>query len=118
MAAAQYDFVIEQGTTTVKLFVWKSADGTPINLEGYSARMQIRASTQADTYLMELTTENGRIRLTPLEGKIELKLSAAETSAIDWKRGKYDLELVSSTGFVIRLLFGLVTVSKEITREQ
>lgn len=117
MAAAQYDFVIEQGTTFVKSFRWKDSNGDPINLTGYSALMHVRTSVTSDTVLVEFSTANNRIQITPDEGKVDLVLSSTETSAIDWKRGKYDLELVSSTGFVTRLLFGLVTVSKEITRE-
>jgi hypothetical protein len=43
-------------------------------------------------------------------------VSAADTGAITWQRGRYDLELVSSTGIVTRLLYGDVEVSKEVTR--
>jgi len=45
-----------------------------------------------------------------------LLVAAADTGAITWQRGKYDLELVSSTGVVTRLLYGDVEVSKEVTR--
>jgi hypothetical protein len=116
MTAAAYDFVIEQGATLDKSFVWKDSTGTVINLSGYTARMQIRQTAASSTVLLELTTLNGRIIITAGEGKIRLLVTAADTGAITWQRGKYDLELVSSAGIVTRLLSGDVTVSKEVTR--
>lgn len=116
MTAAAYDFVIEQGATLDKTFVWKDSTGTVINLSGYTARMQIRQTVGSSTILLELTTLNNRIIITPGQGKIQLLVAAADTGAITWQRGKYDLELVSSTGVVTRLLYGDVEVSKEVTR--
>jgi hypothetical protein len=116
MTAAAYDFVIEQGSTLDKAFVWKDSTGTVINLSGYTARMQIRQTVSSTTVLLELTTLNNRIIITPSEGKIRLLVAAADTGAITWQRGKYDLELVSSTGTVTRLLYGDVEVSREVTR--
>jgi hypothetical protein len=116
MTAAAYDFVIEQGATLDKTFVWKNNAGVVINLSGYTARMQIRQTVSSSTVLLELTTLNNRIIITPAEGKIQLLVAAADTGAITWQRGKYDLELMSSTGTVIRLLYGDVEVSREVTR--
>ena len=116
MAAAQYDFVIEQGTTFVKSFRWKDSNGDPINLNGYSALMHVRTSITSDNVLLELSTENKRIQVIPEEGKLDLVLSSTETSAIDWKKGRYDIELISDTGTVTRLVHGVISISKEITR--
>jgi hypothetical protein len=116
MAAASYDFTIEQGTTLSQIFVWKTSDGVVIPLTGYSARMQVRASIASPDVLLELTTTNGLIIITPNDGKIELRCTPSVTSAITWSRGKYDLELVSPAGVVTRLLYGNISVSKEVTR--
>jgi hypothetical protein len=116
MTAAAYDFVIEQGSTLDKAFVWKDSAGAVINLSGYTARMQIRQTVSSSTVLLELTTLNNRIIITPGEGKVRLLVAAADTAAITWQRGKYDLELMSSTGTVTRLLYGDVEVSREVTR--
>lgn len=116
MTAAAYNFVIEQGATLDKTFVWKDSTGTVINLSGYTARMQVRQTVGSSTILLDLTTLNGRIIITALTGQIRLLVAATDTAAITWQRGKYDLELVSSTGVVTRLLYGEVEVSKEVTR--
>lgn len=116
MAAATYDFEIEQGATLIKPLVWKDDAGTPRNLTGFTARMQVRQSASSDDVLLELNTENGRIQITAGTGTVTLIFSAATTAAIDWRRGKYDLELVASDGTVTRLIEGEISVSKEITR--
>jgi hypothetical protein len=117
MPAAQYDFAIEQGATTIRSFVWKSSDGTPVDLTGYAARMQVRRSVSAADVLLEASTFNNRIQLDPLAGRITLVLPADVTAAINWTRGRYDIELVSPDGDVTRLVQGEITVSKEITRD-
>lgn len=116
MTAAAYDFVIEQGATLNKTFVWKSSDGVVIPLTGYTARMQIRATVSSPDILLELSTSNGLIVITPNAGQIALICGPTVTSVITWRRGKYDLELTSPTGVVTRLLYGEVEVSKEVTR--
>lgn len=116
MAAATYDFVIEQGTTLNKSFIWKSSDGVVIPLTGFTARMQVRATQASPDVLLALSTADATIVITPNAGKVTLSLSSTATAAIAWRRGKYDLELVSPTGVVTRLLSGTIEVSREITR--
>lgn len=116
MAAASYDFEIEQGATLVKPIVWKDSTGTAVNLTGYTAKMQIRKSVSAADVLLELSTTNGKLTITPNTGTVTMTFSATTTAAIDWSRGKYDLEVTSSSGIVTRLIEGEITVSKEITR--
>ncbi len=116
MPAATYNFKIEQGTTLLKPVVWKDSNGAPVNLTGYTAKMQIRASAYSDEVLLELSTTNGRITLDAVAGKVTLIFSPTITSAINWRRGKYDLELTAANGTVTRLIEGEITVSQEVTR--
>lgn len=116
MAAATYNFEIEQGATLTKPFVYKTSTSTAINITGYTARMQVRSSVKSADVLLELNTENTRIVLGGTTGTITLQLTAAVTAAITWTKGVYDLELVNAAGVVTRLLQGEITVSKEVTR--
>jgi len=116
MAAANYDFEIEQGATLIKPIVWKDSAGVPVNLAGYSARMQVRRSASSDDVLLEMTTQNGKIQIAAATGTVTLVFGATTTAAINWRRGKYDLELVSADGTVTRLIEGEISVSPEITR--
>ncbi|MNJ76446.1 hypothetical protein D3C77_737290 [compost metagenome] len=75
--------------------------------------MQIRAQL-GGAVLLELTTENGALAITSL-GTITRTLSAAQTAALTWTEGVYDLEVQFPDGTVQRYLQGTVTVSREVT---
>ncbi|MCQ4274501.1 hypothetical protein [Stutzerimonas degradans] len=85
----------------------------PVDLTGATARMQIRAQL-GGAVLLELTTENGALAITGL-GTITRTLSAAQTAALTWTDGVYDLEVQFPDGTVQRYLQGAVTVSREVT---
>lgn len=112
------NLAIEQGATFRKPVWWKAGNPlAPVDLTGWTARAQFRAEIDSTVVLLELTTENGGITITPLEGKVEFYLSAIETADIDWETAVYDLELVQSPEEVKRLCSGSITVSKEVTRD-
>lgn len=111
-----YSFTIYQGATFSRVLTWKDEAGTLINLTGFTARMHIRTSKDAAAPFVTLTTENGGITLGGALGTITLAIAAAATAILSEESGVYDLELVSGTGVVTRLLEGAVTVSKEVTR--
>jgi tRNA threonylcarbamoyladenosine modification (KEOPS) complex Pcc1 subunit len=90
--------------------------GVAVNLTGYTARMQVRSTLESAEALIELTTANGRIALGGSAGTITLTISATDTAALTAGRGVYDLELVSGSGIVTRLLQGVATISRNVTR--
>jgi len=115
MAATTYDLLIEQGATFSQLITYEEA-GVAINLTGYTARMQVRSTLESASTVVELTTANGRIALGGAAGTITLTISATDTAALTSGRGVYDLELVSGGGIVTRLLQGVATISRNVTR--
>jgi tRNA threonylcarbamoyladenosine modification (KEOPS) complex Pcc1 subunit len=115
MAAMTYDILIEQGATFSESMVYKD-QGVAINLTGYTARMQVRSTLESATTVVELTTANDRIALGGTAGTITLTISATDTAGLTAGRGVYDLELVSGSGIVTRLLQGVATISRNVTR--
>jgi len=85
----------------------------PVDLTGSKARMQIRAGL-GGALLLELNTENGGLAITG-PGTLTRTLSAAQTAALTWTDGVYDLEVEYADGTVQRYLQGAVTVSREVT---
>lgn len=118
MAAGLYDIVIEQGTTWNLSLTWKDAEGNPIVLTGYSARMQLRSSYEDPQPMVELlsTGENPRIVLTAATGGIVLTLEDSVSENLVPGHAVYDLELESPSGVVTRLLEGSVLIRPEVTR--
>lgn len=117
MEPFKHPLKIIQGATFNDVTTWQS--GTPpvaVNLTGCTARMQVRAKIADSATLLSLTTENGGIELGGIAGTVAIKISATDTSAITWKGGVYDLEIVFADGTVRRLLSGGVSVSPEVTR--
>jgi hypothetical protein len=117
--SAPLNFTIHQGATWQRTVILKNPDGTVMNLTGCTARMQIR-SNYADfaggAPLADLTTANGKIVITALEGKIVLTISAAETQTFTWRNAFYDVEVVFADATIRRILEGRVEVKPEVTR--
>tara|TARA_Y100000385_G_scaffold113386_1_gene117645 strand:+ start:1526 stop:1909 length:384 start_codon:yes stop_codon:yes gene_type:complete len=126
MAAGKYSFIIEQGATTDFEIIWKDAEGSRSDLTGYHARMQIRSDYGANSTLYASLSSSlkadgtglnlsGSLGNNPLSsGSIGIFISAASSSAFDFKEAKYDLEVVSGS-YVTRLLEGRIKLSKEVT---
>ena len=121
MPAAKLNLSIEQGATfkhVLKLLqpALPGQTALPVDLGGYSARMQLRAELPSAAAIIELSSSNGRIVLTPATGQLQLQLTASETAALSFEAAVYDLEITSAGGEVIRVLQGNVTLSLEVTR--
>lgn len=119
MAAKPFKYRIEivQGATLRETLTWKAGEpAVAVDLTGCTARLQVRQKVTSPVVLLELTTENSGIQLGGVDGRITLSLSAAQSAAIAWKTGVYDLEIVFGNGDVRRLLAGSAVVLPEITR--
>lgn len=116
MAAQREDFTIEQGTTWSRQLICKDADGQVVNISGYTARMQVRATIKSTTVLLNLTTENGGITIDGANGAVNLLVTPAMTTGITEPRGDYDIELVDTDSHVTRILKGVITFDPEVTR--
>lgn len=60
--AGRYDFHADQGVTFDRTITWKDHTGSPINVSGFSARMQIRDRI-GGTVLHEFNSGDGSIVL-------------------------------------------------------
>lgn len=89
---------------------------TPVDLTGYTGRMQIRKKLADPEILLELTTVNGGIIVDNTSKTITINITAEQTKDLTFGSGVYSLELVSDTGKVIRFIEGTVTVQQEVTR--
>lgn len=116
-----YDLYVDQGEDYEKKFQWCLGDGvTPKDITGFIGRCQFRSTAQSTVISLTATVSID----IAVEGKFSLTFSAASSSAIptdgsgynDVTRYSYDIEMVSATGKVFRVLNGYVWVSPEITK--
>jgi hypothetical protein len=126
MAAGRYSFIIEQGSTLDFEIQYKDSNNVPIDLTGYSGRMQIRSNIDSPTPIITLSSSldadgtglnfSGSNGTTPpTSGSIGIYISAASSSAFTFTTAVYDLEIVSGSR-VTRILEGGVSLSREVTR--
>lgn len=125
MAAGKYNLLIEQGATYQVELQYKDSNGVPVDLTGYSGKLQIRPSIGSPTaYLCLSSSLNadgtglnfaGAYGINPpTSGTIGVYISAITSSMLTFNTGVYDLEIQSGS-FVTRLLQGNVQLSKEVT---
>ena len=115
MPAATYDMILDQGSTFSNVIQITDSEETPLNLTGFTARMQVRPSVSSSTVLLELTNANSRITITAAEGKINLSVDAATTSGLTPGNYVYDLETVNGS-VVERILQCSFLIRAEVTR--
>lgn len=116
MAAGVSNLIIPKGGTYKKDFWYKDNDKNVIDLTGYTARMQVREYHSSTSTILDLTTENGGLTITALEGKVSIRVEADVTAAVVTRSGVYDIELVDSSGDVTKFVGGSVKFPEEVTK--
>lgn len=116
--AGNYNLTAERGETLSQVFTWKDGTGTPIDLTGYTAKMEVRTGEVANPgiLVLTLTTANGRITLGDEDGTITLNVPVAVIDACEAGIYCYDLFLVSGTGAATRLLAGQFKLLQKVTQ--
>ena len=128
MAAGKYNFNIEQGTTLDFEIAYTDSNSNKIDLTGYTGRMQLKDKIGGSTTYITLSSSlnpdgtglnfSGSNGLNPpTSGTIGIFISANSSSALDFNKAVYDLEIISGSAYpiVTRLLQGTVTLDKEVT---
>lgn len=129
MKCETYNFVVKVGATTVFTVEYVDSSGAVKDLTNYSARMHIREEIGSDTITLALnstipTANKSVLDITPLEGKIEVYISATDTMSFTGEIYFYDLEIFTATDpysksdseYVERLLEGTFVTTENVTR--
>ena len=127
MAAGKYTFIIEQGATVDFEVQYSDANSLPLNLTGYSGKMQLKSDfvdNNPTTYLTlssSLAVDgtglnfNGSHSSNPLSsGSIGIFISSDNTKTLTFDTAKYDL-LITSGSISQRILEGNIKLHKRIT---
>ena len=108
------DFVeiqIEAGATFSTEVTVNDANGYSKDLSEYTVRSQLRKSYYSTTAIdFDINVSD------PLNGIIEMGISANTTSNIRAGRYVYDVEIEDSEGVVTRIFEGIATVLPNVTR--
>lgn len=93
----------------------------PRDLTGYTARMHVRSDIEDADVVLSATTTDGRLVISAPSGsavphQVTLTIDATTMAGITAKSYRYDLEVVSAGGVVLRVVEGPLTVRREVTR--
>lgn len=125
MAATKYDFNIEQGSSFRLSLVYKDANGDPIDLTNWCARLVwITDKNASQTFITtNLDYSVYKFSIDALLGKLSLMIPADTTNNFTFDTAKYDLELQSDDDFyvgggknIIRILYGTITINKRYSK--
>lgn len=132
MAAGRYSWVLEQGTTVNFEIQYKDSNGNPVDLTGYTGRMQLRdsyaqnpnsiiyltlsSSLNSDGTGLNFSGSNGSTP--PTSGSIGIYIASCTSSMLTFTTAYYDIEIYSGSycPYTVRLLEGQVRLSPEVTR--
>jgi hypothetical protein len=125
MAASKYDFAIEQGTSFKLSLIYKDANGTPVNLTGWCARLVWKTNTNNIQLFSSDNIDHSvyKFIIDDPNGKLTLMLPSSTTNGFNFNTAKYDLELQSPDDiyagggkYTTRLLFGTITIVKRFSQ--
>ncbi len=107
--AQRVDITLDQGATFEFSFNVNDANGATMDLDGYTARAQMRkhyTSTNATSFTCNVEAN-----------AIILSLTANQTANIAGGRYVYDVEMVDTSNVVSRAMEGVVTINPNVTRD-
>lgn len=112
-SATATEFTVTNGATGI--YISGGIATAPIDITGYTAKMQLRSTPATVNPVLTLTTENGGIIITGPTGNIQLYATATQTGLINEGPYDYDLEIYQGSS-VTRIIQGQITVSAQVTR--
>jgi len=115
MAIIDYDISTEQGSSLSRVVTYNDESGNPVNLTGYTARMQVRPRASSGFVYLSLTSPSGGLTLGGTTGTITILVDGSVTSAIPAGRYVYDLEVVNGV-YVDKVMGGDFLLSAEVTK--
>jgi hypothetical protein len=125
MSATKYDFNIEQGSSFRLSLVYKDANGNPIDLTNWCARLVWTTDRKQTQTFITTNLDNSvyKFFIDETFGKLTLLIPPETTNNFLFDYAKYDLELQSDQSLysgsgndVIRLLYGTIKILKRYSK--
>jgi len=114
----RHNITLEQGATWRLEVRWEDESGSPVDLVGWTARMQVREEHSSQSALVSLASPPGEgILIDGPSGTVSIEIPASVTASLPAPlEAVYDLEVEGPGGEVERLLHGCADVEPEVTR--
>ena len=106
---------IKRGDTWAQRFEWVD-NGTPVDLTGCTANMQLRINTESEVVL-DLSSTTGGLTIDEANGYIYLRVEAAQTSQLFPITYVADIQVTFPDGTVQSTSNFSLVVTPDVTRE-
>jgi hypothetical protein len=125
MAAKQYNFSIEQGSSFRLSLTYKDNNSNIIDLTGYCARILMKIGAEEFQTFSTLNTDFSEYKfiIDGPQGTLNLLIPANITNSYTFNSAKYDLELQSPQDlyieggkYTIRVLYGTISIIKRFSQ--
>ena len=113
MTPGLVNFVCPQGSTFRRTLTY-TLDEVPVDLSGYSSRLQVRQAYYSEDPIVSLVSGSG-ITMGGSAGTIDILISTSVTSQFPTGTHVYDLEIISPSNIVDRLIECTFNVTPEVT---
>lgn len=110
MSAGAFTFNVANNAGSHFRLTWLDSNGSPVNLSGYGAVMDVIRDGATDPAL-ELSTANGKLSITGVAGTIDILFELSDLASLNGSY-LYDLLLTKSPNDPIRLIAGQVNVAQ------
>ena len=113
--AGKKNFEVDQNATFSFIIEYKDNNGNPIDLNGSSAKLQVRDTAGGSKLAFSLTSPNGGIIIDEPNGKLTIKMTPTQTSKLFYPKSSYDIMVTDSNLNKTKLLEGFITLSRSVT---
>lgn len=124
MAAKNYNFPIEQGSSFRLSLTYKDDNGNLVDLTGYCARLVMKTNSGDEKVFTSGTTNSEyKFVIDAPQGVLTLLISSSTTNGYDFSSAKYDLEIqtpqdlyVGGGKYTLRILYGTINIIKRFSQ--
>lgn len=109
MAVPSVNITIEKGAYFENTFTINNADGTALNLIGYSAVAKVKK------YPSSTTSQSFSVSIIASTGKIQISMTDTVTATLSEGRNYYDIVITSSGGTKTRVIEGMALVTPSVS---
>jgi len=107
---------VDQNTTFTFTVEYKDNSGSPIDITGCTAKMQVRDTKGGSKLAFTLTSPStGGITVDGPNGKLIVKITPTQTNKLFYPKSSYDIMLTDTNLNKIKLLEGFMTLSRSVT---
>ncbi len=117
---AKHDIRIRKGDTFVLTVKYKDSEGSAVDLTGSRIRMDLRESQASETALLAFDSalaDGSATIVDAAAGIFEVRATPTQTRNLSVLIGKYDLEIIDTSGDVTTILEGSAAILNEVTRD-